>query len=148
MKRFEFTLNRILDYRQSLLEKEKNALFGIFTERNITGALIDDLKRQYSAVSGELLTITQVGTTIAEIQRLDMQLQACSRKLKERQQELARIEQRIEIQREVVKEVSQQVTGMEKLRDKQRDDYDYESRKEEEERIAELISTKVARQRA
>ncbi|MEG0542323.1 MAG: flagellar export protein FliJ, partial [Angelakisella sp.] len=58
----------------------------------------------------------------------------------------AAIELAIDRQRDVVTEVSQQVKGLELLRENQLEEYNYAARKEEEDRIAELISSKIARQ--
>lgn len=145
MKNFEFTLGRILDYRQSLLEKEKNALMQLFAQKNAIEDQIEHLWRVYNETAKELQETTEAGTTIAEIQRIDLRLQSAKRRIETLEQERMQLEELIEAQREVVTELSQQVTGLEKLRDKQREDYDYASRQEETERIAELISSKIAR---
>ncbi|MEG2074236.1 MAG: flagellar export protein FliJ, partial [Angelakisella sp.] len=68
------------------------------------------------------------------------------RRAKRLLQDMREMELAIEEQREVVTEASQTVKSLELLRDNQREEYDYASRKEEEERIAELISSKIARE--
>ncbi|MEG1777507.1 MAG: flagellar export protein FliJ [Angelakisella sp.] len=146
MKKFEFSLGRMLDYRQSLLEKEKNTLMQLFAKRNSIEDEIEENEGQRRETAEELRALTEKGTTITEIQRLNYRLEAIRRRAKRLIQDMQDTELAIEEQREVVTESSQTVKSLELLRDNQREEYDYASRKEEEERIAELISSKIARE--
>lgn len=146
MKKFEFSLGRMLDYRQSLLEKEKNALMQLFAKRNSIEDEIDENEERGRETAEELRALTEKGTTITEIQRLNYRLEAIRRRAKRLLQDMREMELAIEEQREVVTEASQTVKSLELLRDNQREEYDYASRKEEEERVAELISSKIARE--
>lgn len=148
MKKFDFTLGRILDYRQSLLEKERNSLMQLFSQKNAVEQRIENYERDYADASRQLVAATAKGTTVVELQRMNVRLDALRRAIEDAKIALAETEKRIENQRDVVKEVMQQVTGLEKLRDKQREEYDYSQRKEEEERILELVSSKIARRMA
>ncbi|MEG0752311.1 MAG: flagellar FliJ family protein [Angelakisella sp.] len=146
MKKFEFSLGRMLDYRQSLLEKEKNTLMQLFARRSAMEDSLEVNGQQQQQTAEELRMLTQRGTTIAEIQRIDFRLEAMRRQAEQLQKDLAAIELAIDRQRDVVTEVSQQVKGLELLRENQLEEYNYAARKEEEDRIAELISSKIARQ--
>lgn len=148
MKKFEFSLGRMLDYRQSLLEKEKNALMQLFARRNAIEDCIENNDGLFSDTSGELCRLAEEGTTIAELQRLNFKLDAIRRRAKELEKSLRETEMLIDRQRALVTEASQSVKGLELLRENQLEEYDYASRKEEEERIAELVTSKIARQRA
>lgn len=148
MKKFEFSLGRMLDYRQSLLEKEKNTLMQLFARRNAIEEEQATNESLFRETGDELCRLAEGGTTIAEIQRLNFKLEAIRRQEKVLEKSLQEAELLIDRQRAVVTEASQSVKGLELLQDNQREDYNYASRKEEEERIAELISSKIARQRA
>lgn len=148
MKKFEFSLGRMLDYRQSLLEKEKNTLMQLFARRNAIEdeqETNEDLLRE---TGSELCRIAEEGTTVAELQRLNFKIEAIRRQAKALEKSLQEAVLLIDRQRAVVTEASQSVKGLELLRENQREEYNYSSRKEEEERIAELVSSKIARQRA
>ncbi|MEG1688013.1 MAG: flagellar export protein FliJ [Angelakisella sp.] len=145
MRKFEFTLGRILDYRQSLLEKEKNTLMQMFARRNQLETQLERSKNGYTALSRELTALSASGTTAVELQRLDLKLRASKAIVKEQTQQLAAQEQQIDQQRQTVVEASREVAALEKLRDHQREDYDAAVRKEETERIAEIVSSQVAR---
>lgn len=146
MKKFEFTLQRILDYRQSLLEREKNNLMALVAQRNELEEKIDSLEQRFLDYSNELRLTAEAGTTVFELQQLGVKIEAVQRSIKSCRKSLEELEQQIDQQREVVKEMSQDVSALEKLYEKQREEYDYATRKEEEERIAELISSKIARE--
>lgn len=146
MKKFEFSLGRMLDYRQSLLEKEKNTLMQLFARRSAMEHSLEVNGQQQQQTGEELRVLTQRGTTIAEIQQIDYRLAAMRRQAEQLQKDLIGIGLAIDRQREVVTEVSQQVKGLELLRENQLEEYNYAARKEEEDRIAELISSKIARQ--
>lgn len=146
MKKFEFTLGRILDYRQSLLEREKNTLMQLVSAQMKLEDRRDAAISSYRSCARELQETAEKGTTVIQLQQIDLRLQAGARKVESLEQELTQLLESIERQRETVKEASQQVTVLEKLRDKQREDYNYAERKEENERISEIISTGIVRQ--
>lgn len=148
MKKFEFSLGRMLDYRQSLLEKEKNTLMQFFARRNAIEDELETNEDMLRETGGELCRIAEEGTTVAELQRLNFRLEAIRRQAKELEKNLQEMVMLIDRQRAVVTEASQSVKGLELLRENQMEEYNYASRKEEEERIAELVSSKIARQRA
>lgn len=145
-KKFEFSLGRMLDYRQSLLEKEKNALMQLFAQRNAIEDQLAANAELFDETNATLCEVAQQGTTIAELQRLNFKLEAIRRQHSKLEESLREMEQRIDRQRQVVTEVSQQVKGLELLRENQLEEYSYAARKEEEERVAELITSKIARQ--
>ncbi|MEG1943750.1 MAG: hypothetical protein RR049_08010, partial [Angelakisella sp.] len=106
MKKFEFSLGRMLDYRQSLLEKEKNALMQLFAKRNSIEDEIDENEERRRETAEELRALTEKGTTITEIQRLNYRLEAIRRRAKRLLQDMKDTELAIEEQREVVTESS------------------------------------------
>ena len=85
------------------------------------------------------------GTTIFELKKLEYQINASRRILKEMNQRRAQQMQKVDAQLQVVLGVKSEVSGLEKLRDKQQEEYDYLLKNESEEIIGELVSGQFIR---
>lgn len=147
MKKFEFTLQKMLSYKEQLLEKEKNALMQLRSEKNQITEHIALLEAQFDQINKELLEKTRESVDAEKIKGHRFQLDNTRHQLRQLRIELQQIEAAIERQLRVVISITQEVEGMEKLREKQQEEYNYNLAKSEELMVAELVNTqRVLRQ--
>lgn len=142
MKKFEFSLERMLNYYQSLLDKEKDALMKLYAEKAeaenqlqtcVTAFCCEGQKRAQKAADG---------VTMAELTLLNLGLESLSARQKQLEAQIALLEEALEAQRQTVLKLSQRVSGMEKLKDKQLEAHRHEEQKAEQERILEIVASK------
>lgn len=148
MKKFEFSLHKMLDYKDSMLEKEKNALMQLHAQRQALEEKIVRYEEQFEETAEEQRCETMQGTTAHQIRMYAFQMENIRCQLKQLRNDEKVLNAAIEKQRRVVVSLSQEVSGLDKLKEKQREEYDYSIRKSEELQISEMISEKYVRQQA
>ncbi len=146
MKKFEFSLERILNYRQSIYDKEKNVLMGLYATRNDIEQELDGYKKTYGALCEEQKISVQNGIEVFEYKQLCLRLESAKRKIEEVTENLKNIEYKIDRQKDVVTQASKEVKVFENLKEKKQEEFDFELSKEEQERIMELVGNKAAEQ--
>ena len=139
MKKFEFTLDRLKDYREQILESEKNTLGvlrGQMHELEMTETqIIDTIEMK----NEELWQTMQSGTTPIEIAMMKRFVIAKQQELSETRILIQRKNREIEKQLEVVIAATQDVSSMEKLEEKQLEAHQAEELKENERFIEEFV---------
>ena len=148
MKKFEFTLNRMRDYKRQILEREKGYLLSLYSEYN-------QLEQRYKDLSEEFIEICRCsdndmkkGISVKEIHIYEMKKYAVRQEQKQIQIQERVIESSIEKQRKVVVRISQEVSGLDKLEEKQLQEYTYLCDKESEQIIEEFISFRLTRNKS
>lgn len=146
MKKFKFSLDRILSFKETLLDKEKLALAALRTELAQIEAEIENVQLQVAQLESEKQNKAQTGTTVFELKKLEFQIESSRSILKDlyTKKEIKQIE--VAQQLKVVVSVKSEVQGLEKLNEKQLEEYNYALAKESAEEIGELISGKIARE--
>lgn len=145
MKKFEFSLSHVLDYRERLLDEEKGALQRIKAERDEIAENIRRLKDSFAQVSVKMVKAQTEGTTILEIQKLNAQLENIRMQLEQQQKELQKAELKVDHQMKVVIAANQEVTKLDKLQERQLEEYRHEVAKAEEDRVDEFVAQNLAR---
>ena len=139
MKRFVFTLERMLVYQQQNLEKEKGILARITAERD---KLEDrrDKELRIRHIQEDIGQRQIQGTTVFILKGCYSVLEGVRIRLEEIETELTRTQARAEKQRRVVTEASQEVKKLEKLKEKQMEEYRHEEAKEQQDLIIEHVA--------
>ncbi len=146
MKKFKFSFERILNYRQSIFDKEKNVLVELYANRNDIEQELDRYKKIYSELCEEQKISVQNGIEVFEYKQLCLRLESAKRKIEEVTENLKNIEYKIDRQRDVVTKASKEVKAFENLKEKKQEEFDFELSKEEQERIMELVGNNAAEQ--
>lgn len=147
MKKFQFSLSKVLDYKDQVLEKEKNHLANLHAKKARIDQCIDDFQVEFEAVNQRFTKETAQGISVIQIKTFEFQLQSIRLQIKQLKNEQNALAQSIEKQIQVVIEASQEVTGLDKLEEKQRMEYNIEQAKGNEAQIAEFVSSRLIRQR-
>jgi flagellar FliJ protein len=143
MKKFQFSLQKLLDYKNAILTEEKNKLAMLQASKNKLLQKAADLDSQLKNVYLKLQQKTDEGTTISQIQGYSFQIENGKQEMKALQQEIEQLEASIQKQLQVVIGLSQETAELDKLKEKQWEQYQEEERKAQELVIAEYLSTKI-----
>ncbi len=145
MKRFEFSLQKLLDFRQQELDRQKNALAMLQADlKRIEEArelLIDKVAEQ----SEQLERIFTLGATANDISVRKRYIVTLQQEIHIKEQLEIQKKQEIEKQLGVVVEATKDVRTLEKLEEKQLDEYKAASQKENEQFIEEFVSGNAIR---
>ena len=116
MKKFVFTLERMLAYQEQNLEKEKGILARITAERDKLEEDRRDKELRIRHIQEDIGQRQIQGTTVFILKGCYSVLEGARIRLEEIETELARTQARVEKQRHVVTEASQEVKKLEKLK--------------------------------
>ncbi len=148
MKKFIFSLEKLLRYKDSLLEKEKGKLAEINARLNAVDQRIEDARNQILALDLERQEKARQGTTVNELRMYAFHIENTHRLVEQLKRERVRISIEAERQRRVVMQFSQEVSGLEKLREKQLEEYNHEAMHEQELLVGEIVASKYIQQQA
>ncbi len=145
MKKFEFSLQKLLDFRQQELDRQKNALAMLQADlKRIEEArelLIDKVAEQ----SEQLERTFTLGATAYDIAVRKRYIVTLQQEIHVKEQLEFQKKQEIEKQLGVVVEATKDVRTLEKLEEKQLDEYKAASQKENEQFVEEFVSGNAIR---
>lgn len=147
MKKFQFSLSKVLDYKDQILEKEKNYLADLHAQKANVDQRIDAFQNEFEIVNQRFMKETAKGISVIQIKSFEYQLQSIRYQIKQLKSQQSALGCAVEKQIQVVVEASQEVTGLDKLEEKQRTQYNMEQAKGNEAQIAEFVSSQFIRQR-
>ncbi len=147
MKRFEFSLRRMLSYKEQAKGLEKNKLAQLMAKKHELEDLVESLKLESIKLSNKILKVTQSGVSSIELSNYNFQLQNNRMYLKQLADELYTASLAVEEQLKVVIVATQEVEGLEKLKEKQYEEYLYEDMKAQDLVVSEFVSSKLAREK-
>ena len=140
MKRFEFSLQKLLNFKEQLLKREKDTLAAyrakqrqLFEERERLQGKLEQSNEEFVLSSNRGMQPMQVVLAKGYLLSLSDQIRTLD-------QQIARMEQQIQNQLHKVVEASREVTSLEKLEEKQREEYQSAFKKAEELFISEFVS--------
>ncbi len=145
MKTFKFPLDKVLGYREQVLELEKNSLGFEIAKENEILAFIERAKGDIDRQSALLSERMGQGTTAMEVMQISQSIEGLKQKLKTYKSQLIEQQKVVQKQRGVVIKANQDHTLLEKLKEKKRAQYDHEVIKQENGIIEEFIVGAVNR---
>lgn len=146
--KFEFSLTRMLSYKEQIQESEKNKLAELNIVKNDILTKIDDVQKNYKVISNDMAEAQKGGISLNELKNYNFQLQNSREYTKQLVRELAIAQKNVDEQLEVLVLATQEVEGLNKLKEKQYEDFLYEENKKEELVVSEFVSAKFIRDSA
>ena len=140
MKKFNFPLERMLNYQEQDLEKERGIMSRLLAARTGLEEKRLRLMEEMEEIQSERGKEIRKGTTIFSLRSSSVLLVSGKKQLEEIRNELNRIDEESEKQRQIVVSVSQEVKKLENLKEKQLEEYRHAEAKEEQEMISEHVS--------
>ena len=140
MKKFSFSLARMMNYEEQILEREKGVMGRLIAEHDEIAARQKEIICQLEKIHGEMDVEIRRGTTVYQINAYTAMIRTGKFQLEQLKKQLLIKKAEIERQRQTVTEASQEVKKLEKLKEKQLEEYHHSEKKEEEEMISEHVS--------
>lgn len=140
MKKFVFTLERMLAYQEQNLEKEKGILGRITADRDKLEEDKRDKVIRIRSIQEDIGRRQAQGTTVFILKGCYSILEGARIRLEEIEKELMKAQARVEKQRRIVTEASQEVKKLEKLKEKQLEEYRHDEAKEQQDIIIEHVA--------
>lgn len=140
MKKFQFTLQKLMDYREQELDRQKNTLNALRGELNKIEAAAADLRRKVFAESTELERVCTQGAQAYEISVRKRYIVTLQQEIHMREAQAVQKRQEIDAQLGIVVEATKDVKTLEKLEEKQLEEYRALENKENEQFIEEFVS--------
>ncbi|HJB80896.1 flagellar export protein FliJ [Flavonifractor plautii] len=140
MKKFQFGLDRVLDYRQRILEGRQNEYATATRRVQEQQARLDAVQERYQSLNNRFREEAAAGITIADAMSYENGLRVLEREIARETQTLQRLEQEAKEKRQRMLQAYMDATVLERLKEKQRDAYEKEVQKRDEQFIEELVS--------
>lgn len=145
MKKFQFSLQKLMDFREQELDRQKNTLSMLQADlRRIQEArevLLDKVEEQ----SEQLDRVCRMGAVASEISMRKRYIVTLQQEIHLKEQQAVLKQQEIEKQLGVVVEATKDVKTLEKLEEKQLEEYNHQVGKENEQFIEEFVSGQTVR---
>lgn len=145
MKRFEFSLNKLMDYKQQILDREKNDLAHLRIQQQQMMDEKDQLKKTLKRSADEFRELSGKGITVMQITMFKGYHQSLRMQIKELEESIEKMEVKVQKQLGVVVEATKEVSSLEKLEEKQLEDYNFKVAKAEEQFISEYVMNSTYR---
>lgn len=143
MKKYQFSLEKLRAYKKQMMERERNKLLALRNERNQTEAYLHQLIDEQAQAQARFEQMMQIGTDVRTIARFQILKDANLNEQHALRLELRTMDAGIERQRRIVVRVSQEVSGLDKLEEEQRTEYQRLAAKESETMLEEFLSFRM-----
>lgn len=140
MKKFQFTLQKLMDFRQQELDRQKNTLSALQAELQRIYQEKEELIRRVEESSQDLEIICRQGSQVFEVSVRKRYIVSLQQEIHAHDASAAMKQQEINKQLGVVVEATKDVRTLEKLEEKQLEDYRSAANKENEQFIEEFVS--------
>ncbi|MCX4357527.1 MAG: flagellar export protein FliJ [Oscillospiraceae bacterium] len=145
LKKFQFSLQKLMDFREQELDRQKNTLSMLQADlRRIQEArevLLDKVDEQ----SEQLERVCRLGSSASDIAMRKRYIVTLQQEIHLKEQQALQKQQEIEQQLGVVVEATKDVKTLEKLEEKQLEEYNHQAGKENEQFIEEFVSGQTVR---
>jgi len=142
MKKFQFSLETVLGYKQQVLDSLQAEHGAILAKVRQQEELIEHLEADYQAMSSEFNARKTEGISILDAMKYEQYLRAMERQIKEAYVHLFSLRKQEEQKRAEVVEAKKDTSSIEKLKEKKLDAYNKAVQKSEEALIDEFVTTK------
>ena len=141
MKKFRFSLETVLDYKQEVLSALQTEHATVLARVHAQEDLLEELENYYSELDAEFTERKLEGITILDAMQYEQYLRATERQIEEAVEILERLRAEAEAKRLEVVEAKKDTSSIEKLREKKLDSYNKAVQKSEELIIEEFVTT-------
>ena len=141
MKKFRFSLETVLDYKNQALDALRAEHGAILAQVRAQEQVIENLETEYRSADADFTQRKLEGINILDAMGYEQYLRSLERKLQEEYRKLERLRKREEEKRTQVVEARKETATIEKLKEHKLEDYRKAEQKVEEQRIEEFVST-------
>ena len=141
MKKFRFSLESVLDYKQQALDSLKREHGAIVAQVKAQEDYLAGLESDYREMDAEFCQRKLEGIAILDAMRYEQYLRAMERQIQQAVYRLEELRRQEEAKRLEVVAAKQDTSSIEKLKEKKLDSYNKAVQKSEEAMIDEFVST-------
>lgn len=142
MKKFSFSLQKVLEIKLQMLDNFKFELSNLNHEANSLDMDIKNLNNKYFYLDEEFNKKSSVCITVGEITYYKMLMESVLKKIEIKKSDKAVIDIKIQEKRNEIININKEISSLENLRDKELEKYNHLVTKSEEIFIEEFISNK------
>lgn len=144
MKKFFFSLDTVLSYKQQVLDSLKAEHARILMKVRECEDVIEKLEAEHRRCVLEFRECRLNGMKISDIHTYENYLDSLGVKIRKKYEELAKLREKEEAKRSEVVEAKKETSSIDKLKEKKFKEYEKAVQKEEEQFIEEFVATKRA----
>ena len=144
MKKFQFSLESVLGYKQQVLESLQNEHAILIQKMRQQEERLRQMEESYRAWNEEFRQAEMEGITVAEAMRYESGLRFWEKEIAQQRQTVLQCQQEVEQKRRQVVAARQETASLEKLRDKKQEEYRKAVQKSEEMFIEEVLAAQKA----
>lgn len=144
MKKFFFSLDTVLSYKQQVLDSLKAEHARILMKVRECEDAIEKLEAEHRRCVLEFRESRMKGMKISDIHTYENYLDSLGVKIRKKHEELAKLREKEEAKRSEVVEAKKETSSIDKLKEKKFKEYEKAVQKEEEQFIEEFVATKRA----
>lgn len=142
MKKFIFSLQKVLEIKEQILENLKIELSNLNQEYKTMELDIKNLKDKFSAVNNEFLEKSSVGISVGEMSYYKIYMSSILKQIENKEEEKEDLLKKIESKRQEIVSKNIEISSLEKLKEKEYEKYNHALLKSEEIFIEEFVSNK------
>ena len=142
MKKFQFSLDTVLQYKQQRLDALKAEHAAAVQRVRHQEAAVADAEARYARLNEEYREKKAEGLLVAEAMTYETGLQVIENEIRREQERLRELQRQAETKRAEMVEARQETASIEKLREKKMDLYHKELQKSEERFIDDLVGAR------
>ena len=144
MKKFFFSLDTVLRYKEQILDNLKGEHARILQKIRMCEQEIEALERERMDCAREFGRKRERGMAINDIRTYENYLESLRLKIIQKKNQLERLLEEEEKKREQVVEAKKETSSIDKLKERKRFEYEKEVQKQEELSIEEFVTTRDA----
>lgn len=143
MKKFKFSLQKILEIKEQLLKNMKDELNYLNQQIKRIDGEITCLSNKYSETNKEFVEKSSVSMTIGEMSYYKIFMNNILKDITKKEEEKEIVNKKIEAKKHDIIEMNKEISSLEKLKDKELEKYNEGILKSEEIFIDEFVSNKT-----
>jgi len=142
LKKFKFSLDKLKSYKEQIKKREENTLAALRAEQMDRLHEKEELLKELNRRNAEFIRKSEIGMTAMEMVTEKGFISYIVDSIKAKDKEISVLSGRINKQLMVVTEASREVQTLEKLEEKQFDEYKFKERKADEAFIDEYVGNR------
>jgi len=142
MKKFIFSLQKVLEIREQILENSKIELSNLNHDYRNIELGIKNLNDKFSSINNEFLEKSAVAVTVGEMSYYKIYMNSILKQVENKEEEKENLLKKIEAKRQEIVNKKMEISSLEKLRENEYEKYISTMAKSEEIFIEEFVSNK------
>lgn len=142
MKKFNFSLQKVLEIKEQLLENLKIELGSLNNDLKTIEMTIKNLRYRFTEINNKFVEKSSVAISVGEMAYYKMLMGSILKQIEKKEEDRQIVLKKIEEKRQEIVSMNMEISSLEKLKDKELEKYSRAVAKKEEIFIEEFVSNK------